>query len=166
MTSKRIALIAVGAFFYCALALAVIIQAPAIERIGKRLPRFVLGIVLTAVGPIALFAEGVNAWPVVAVVLVLIVICLGDGRRACIARITARRSRNSCVACSRSRRGLYTDGSIGPCRVAVLSLCARRDVSAHMGSSPTHRTKRLMSPRDYGSGSRDTEWWPGAGPGA
>jgi hypothetical protein len=61
VTRKRTASIAVEAFFYCALALAVIIQAPAIERIGKRLPRFVQRIVLTAVRPIALFAEGVNA---------------------------------------------------------------------------------------------------------
>lgn len=41
-----------------------------------------LAILLSTVGPVALFAEGIGAWPVVAVVLALITICLGLARLA------------------------------------------------------------------------------------
>ena len=80
VTSRRMALIAVGAPFYCALALAFLVQAPVIDRIGELLPHSLLAIVLTTVGPAALFAAGLNAWPVVVVVLGLIAICLGLAR--------------------------------------------------------------------------------------
>ena len=88
MISRRVVLITVGALLYSALALA-LVEASAIERIGKLLPDpllpIVVIIVVTALGPVAFFAEGSDAWPVIAIVLALITICLG------LARLTWRR---------------------------------------------------------------------------
>ena len=62
---------------YSAFALAVVAPTSMIERVAERLPGPLLAILLSVVGPVALFAEGIDAWPAVVAVVALIAICLG-----------------------------------------------------------------------------------------
>jgi hypothetical protein len=74
--------IAAGALVYSALAFAVLAPTALIGRVVERLPFPLLAIQVSVVGPVALFAEGIAAWPVVGLVVALIVICLGMARLA------------------------------------------------------------------------------------
>jgi len=82
MFNRRVAWISFGALLYSALALAVIASTPMIVRVGERLPTPLLLILASAAGPATLFAGGRDAWPVVAVVVALITLCLGLARLA------------------------------------------------------------------------------------
>lgn len=79
MISRR-KLIVVGAVIYWALALASFVGL--IGGILDLLPHSLLRIALTVVGPAVLFAAGIDAWPLVSLVLALIAICLGLARLA------------------------------------------------------------------------------------
>jgi hypothetical protein len=80
------AVVVVGALLYSTLALAVLAPTSVIERVGERLPGPLLVIIVTALGPVTLFADGIQAWPVVAASLVLITSCVG------LARLTRRKA--------------------------------------------------------------------------
>ena len=82
MFNKRMAWIVVGALLYSALALVVLAPTSIFETAGERLPGPLAAILLSVAGPVALFAEGIDAWPVVAVVAALIGICLVLSRLA------------------------------------------------------------------------------------
>ena len=72
MASRRDALIAWGVLFYCVLAAAFLARLPMVEHLGRLLPHSIVPIVLTVVGPAILFSAGIDAWPVVLVLLALI----------------------------------------------------------------------------------------------
>ena len=80
MTFKRIGLITVSVLCYCALALASLVDIPVIGWVIEGLPRSLVVMAMSAVGPATLFAAGINAWPVFAAVLTLIAVCLGLAR--------------------------------------------------------------------------------------
>jgi hypothetical protein len=80
MIRRRTAVIAGGVISYSALALALLASTPVIERVGAPLPGPLLAIVVSALGPVAVFADGIGAWPIVAVTFVLISSCLGLAR--------------------------------------------------------------------------------------
>jgi hypothetical protein len=73
---------AVGILVYSALAFAILAPTALIEGVAERLPFPLFVILITVVGPAALFAVGIGAWPVVGVALGLIAIFLGLARLA------------------------------------------------------------------------------------
>src|SRR4051794_3364912 len=72
MGSKRHASIVAGVLLYSVLALAFFTRLPQIERWGELLPRSVMAIVRTVVGPAVLLSGGIEAWPAVTGVAALI----------------------------------------------------------------------------------------------
>ena len=80
MVTRRTAVIAVGALSYSALALVFLAPTSAIERILERLPGPLLAIVVAVLGPVTLIANGIEMWPVVAAILMLITSCVGLAR--------------------------------------------------------------------------------------
>jgi hypothetical protein len=81
MGSRRFTLIG-ASVVYSALALAFLVGTPFLERVGEPLPKPLLALLLTVVGPAILLSAGIDAWPVVAVAVVLIAAFLGLARLA------------------------------------------------------------------------------------
>ena len=82
MIRGPLALTAVATALYAGLALAFLWESPVLERMREQLPLPVLGIALSAIGPVALFVAGAKVWPVFALRAAVIVICLGSARVA------------------------------------------------------------------------------------